>query len=80
MYYRLFKASDGVNEYVAVSSNGGRLWRLVSFVCENFLNQLILCFHQSSKGNGYLTAISNPNALIVTVSNNNQQSSNSSFR
>lgn len=37
-------------------------------------------FSQSSKGNGYLTAISNPNALIVTVPNNNQQSLDHSFR
>ncbi|CAF1083583.1 unnamed protein product [Rotaria sp. Silwood1] len=56
------KASDGANEYVAVSSNGGRLWRL------------------SSKGNGYLTALSNPNALIVTIPNHNQQSMNHLFR
>ncbi|CAF2846878.1 unnamed protein product [Rotaria sp. Silwood2] len=56
------KASDGVNEYVAISSNGGRLWRL------------------SSKGNSYLTAVSNPNALIVTIPNHNQQSMNHEYR
>ncbi|CAF0780089.1 unnamed protein product [Rotaria sordida] len=55
------KASDGVNEYVAISPNGGRLWRL------------------SLKGNGYLTALSNPNALIVTIPNPNQQSTNHSY-
>lgn len=77
----MFKASDGVNEYVAISSNGGRLWQLVSFFLQKFSKPAYsMCFHQSSKGNGYLTAISNPNALIVTVSNNNQQSSNHSFR
>jgi len=32
LYIDLFKVSDGINEYVAISSNGGRLWRLVNFV------------------------------------------------
>ena len=35
-YYHLFKASDGINEYVAISSNGGRLWRLVNILVKLF--------------------------------------------
>ncbi|CAF1089380.1 unnamed protein product [Adineta ricciae] len=50
------KATNGIDEYVAVSSDGGKEWRL------------------SSKGHGYLTAISNPNVLIATVSNESQHS------
>ncbi|CAF3131473.1 unnamed protein product [Rotaria socialis] len=56
------KAFDGISEYVAISSNGGRLW------------------HLSFKGHDYLTAISNPNALIVTIPKTNHSSLDHSFR
>ncbi|UJR37943.1 hypothetical protein I4U23_030628 [Adineta vaga] len=50
------KATNGLNNYVAISSDGGQVWRL------------------SSKGQNNVSAISNPNALIITVPDNDQHS------